>query len=254
MAGLVYVSQNNESEMVLCGGTLISNNVIITAAHCNNTDGVHYLQKVRLGHANLNSEVNIDVDIEEIIVHPDFGLGPYGHFNDLALIKLRENVNFSNRIYPICLPKEEYPEETLKNKKLSILKVAGWGKYNETALRTDKLLKLELNYVNSEDCENEFIDKVPGFILRDTQICARGPENKDSCNGDSGGPLMRLDLSNGKFELIGITSFGTRACDSLTPGVYTKISKYLDFIRKYITESADSTDYIDTGTNSIDFA
>ena len=68
------------------------------------------------------------------------------------------------------------------------------------------------------------------FNMQHTQLCASAVLGKDSCKGDSGGPL--LDLTEDQATVIGIVSFGTNKCDSSIPGVYARVSAYLDWIRK----------------------
>ena len=104
LIALIYETPDQSSQLILCGGALISTNVVLTAAHCVASLRNHNLAKVRVGHANLNSNWTIDVKIKNIDVHPDFGEN-ITIFNDLALLKLDEHVKFDDTIAPICLPK-----------------------------------------------------------------------------------------------------------------------------------------------------
>lgn len=70
--------------------------------------------------------------------------------------------------------------------------------------------------------------------MADTQLCAGGEANKDSCYGDSGGPLMKLHERNNQWILEGVVSFGTRCGTQNWPGIYTRVSKYLDWITSNI--------------------
>ena len=71
------------------------------------------------------------------------------------------------------------------------------------------------------------------FAMQHTQLCASAVSGSDSCRGDSGGPL--LDLTGNQATVIGIVSFGTNKCDSSIPGVYSRVSAYLDWIRNKTT-------------------
>jgi len=220
LAALVY------GESIRCGGILVSHNVIVTAAHCINTK----LSHVKLGHANLSKTK--DFGIESVIIHPEFHFKNRVLHNDLALIKISQDLTFDNAIKPICLPKKEF----LKNETLT---VAGWG-LTEALKLSEVLLQVDLNFVEQTKCEFDFRSKgADNFQLTSRQICAQGLPGEDSCNGDSGGPLMQLDNSrNDRFTLVGITSFGTKKCDSFVPGVYTNIFQYDQWIRNFIFDQS----------------
>ena len=96
--------------------------------------------------------------------------------------------------------------------------------------------KLNLDYIVREDCEKEY----GGRRKINSHICASGEKNKsDSCEGDSGGPLMGIRLSNytGQTEVIGITSFGSKRCSSNRPAVHIKVGNFLDWIHRFIIDA-----------------
>jgi hypothetical protein len=223
-AALVYETEAADRRMYLCGGTLVSSHFVLTAAHCIASRANHQLRKVRLGHSDLNHPEAFDVEIERIEIHPDFQRRPL-LINDLALLRLTEAVPMTVNVLPICFPEVD-GEEVIDPM------VAGWGLVNSTS-STENLQKLELNTLSNLDCEDEYRQRIDGFLLEESQICASGSPGKDSCKGDSGGPLMYLD-DRGRYRIGGVTSFGTVKCDSSVPGVYTRVSSYLMWLRSIV--------------------
>lgn len=87
---------------ILCGGSLIGCNVVMTAAHCIAPFQEYVLKRVKLGHAKI-SKMNIEKDIETIKIHPEYKNNRHKP-NDIAILKLSENVVFDAAVKPICLP------------------------------------------------------------------------------------------------------------------------------------------------------
>lgn len=114
--------------------------------------------------------------------------------------------------------------------------VAGWGQ-TETKSASQYKMHLDIPGWSNEQCKEAFTSVSVDII--DTQLCAGGEKGKDSCRGDSGGPLMKLEQVGGKsaWFLKGIVSFGTEKCGTEdVPGVYTRISKFMDWILENIEE------------------
>ena len=79
-------------------------------------------------------------------------------------------------------------------------------------------------------CDENY-DQVNNIGIDNSQVCA-GLGDRDSCSGDSGGPMLSSALNNGRWSVIGITSFGVKCGDPRFPGVYTRVDQYLDWISR----------------------
>ncbi|CAH0715658.1 unnamed protein product, partial [Brenthis ino] len=214
----------------LCGASLISNIYILSAAHCVDTLDQVKPSIARLGVIEISGrEFNeaSDVRIEKIITHPSYMRRIKYH--DLAIIKLERPVQTSMYINPICLyTKDEDPSIPLT--------ITGWGKTSNTRdIKSTLLLKANVTVETRNKCEESYSNwrKLPEGIS-ENQICAGDPLGlHDTCQGDSGGPLQGLTARDGQYRLVGVTSFG-RGCGSPIPGVYTRVSKYLDWLESVV--------------------
>lgn len=221
-----------------CGGVLINERYIITAAHClEKSDLKPPLVAVRLGEWNLSSPIDcdangvcneapIDLPIEEEIVHENYDPGIHILY-DIAMLRLKRAVTDSDFIKPICLPIDsKLKTSSLDDKQLY---AAGWGKIDYFEWSEIKLV-VPLDGVDLKRCQESYPDKKMGS----GQICAGGVIGKDTCNGDSGSPLMAIHSNNeGQLYwfLAGIVSFGAIPCGTKdAPGVYTRVSEYMDWI------------------------
>jgi len=201
-----------------CGGTLISAGHVLTAAHC--VDGAWYVD-VQLGSVDVGgSEDSIMVTSFNFEIHPDWN--PMTLSNDIAIITLPDELEFTDYISPICLPTAEDKVDPG-----DLVTIIGWGKQSDTGSVSSSLQFVQVPVLSEDVCEGVYGDLGPGVG------CVQGPS---TCNGDSGGSIMSpvetKDGDQGKiWRQSGIVSFGSSlGCEIETPNGFTKIENYLDWI------------------------
>ncbi|XP_058818847.1 uncharacterized protein LOC131681811 isoform X2 [Topomyia yanbarensis] len=223
-----------------CGGTLIWYNFVMTAAHCAIDSNGRQPDVVRFGDLNIYSseddEFAQQLSISEIVRHPEHRFA--AHYHDIALIKLEKNVSITDVVAPACL-------WTDNEVRFKVLEAAGWGRTGFAQEQTPVLLKVSLKPINNTECSSfysKYSDRRLRKGLQDHHICAVD-EKMDTCEGDSGGPLQIKLMHNGRVTpfIVGLTSFGT-VCGSASPGVYTKVSSYHDWIVDTMKKHGASVD------------
>mgnify|MGYP003343779468 CR=1 FL=1 len=218
-----------------CGGALISKQYIATAAHCiSNIPRGWRLTSVRLGEHNLDTDIDCEeycveapknILVEETIPHELYDPKNINRYHDIALLRLQRPVAFTDYIFPICLP-----PATSSDYQGLVMTVAGWGR-TENRSQSAKKMKLDVPVKTYGECRTTY--QKAKVDLKNGQICAGGIKGKDSCTGDSGGPLMYVNQTQigPTYYITGIVSFGPSNCGLQDwPGVYTKVADYIPWI------------------------
>ncbi|XP_026486403.2 trypsin CFT-1-like [Vanessa tameamea] len=194
-----------------CGGTIINNRSVLSAAHCFFREPSNLFQ-IRVGSTFANSGGSV-YTVSNIINHPSFTLNN----NDVSVLRVSQAFTFGNTVQVGQIPGSNYA--LADNQAVWVI---GWGKTSFDGSASEQLRHVQVWTVNQNTCRNIY-----GSVITDNMLCAGylNVGGRDSCTQDSGGPLLHNGI------VVGIVSFGNGCGDGRFPGVYARVSGYTNWIQ-----------------------
>lgn len=211
----VEIYMTKKSSLIL----VLNNEFVVTAAHCLMLADTYEIHLGALDRSNFNEPGRLILNTTVTKQHEKFNILAH---NDIGLLRLPQKVEFNDRIQPVKLAMDA---DDLYEGRTAV--ASGWGLQHDGKDQSppNTLQYADLKVITNKDCKKHYVF----LVIKSTTLCAKGEQLESTCNGDSGGPLVLKDTN----ELIGLTSFGNKnGCEKGIPVGFTRVNKYLDWIRE----------------------
>ncbi|XP_063701974.1 mite allergen Der p 3-like [Culicoides brevitarsis] len=225
-----------------CGGTLIRDNIVLTAGHCARASQAGFVS-VTAGTNYVNSPGKGQKHYaEQLLPHANFSVGANGvqAYNDIALIKLSTPFELNSDVQPISWANVSLERDSV---------MFGFG-YNDFHMPAQYLRAINVTFIEEPKCVEMLAKTITKSVKENYELCAE----KCACNGDSGSPLIQKD-ENGEAKIVGIASWLADDLYGCTtpPAVFLKVAEFEDWIteklkdleisNKISTESSEKKSY-----------
>merc|ERR1711971_1513398 len=233
----VYLQSCSSRGCAMCGATLLNKRYAMTAMHC--VEEASSLV-VALGEHNIRADIENHqaktIAAERVIKRSDYDTNSVN--NDIALLRLAEDVDLTSTIVPACLPSTNSQEYTGWQ-----AVVSGWGTTSSGGATSDVLKETSQTILANTAAECVQGAGGPGStaVVPGTKLCAY-KQGTDSCQGDSGGPLVVME--GGRWTVVGVVSYGFDCAKPGFAGVYARVTNYLSWIQSNIADG-----WCDTGSS-----
>ncbi|CAH1175582.1 unnamed protein product [Phaedon cochleariae] len=215
---------------LICGGSLLTPNVVLTGAHCVFKARTEDLS-IRAGEWDTQTARERlpyqERNVVNIVARSDFNSGNL--FNDVALLVLDRPIVRADNVGTVCLPTQG---QRVVSRECF---VSGWGKdtFGKQGEFQAILKKIQLPTVDRQRCQNALKNTRlgQGFSLHSSFMCAGGEQGKDACTGDGGSPLVCPDpLNPTRYVQVGIVAWGIGCGTQNVPGVYADVARFRSWI------------------------
>ncbi|KAJ8721947.1 hypothetical protein PYW08_004349 [Mythimna loreyi] len=231
--GLLGYGDDIKSVNWLCGGTVISDRFILTAGHCLASAAVGPVKYVALGILNRSDPPELwrIYNVKRRIPHPEYK--PPSKYNDIALLETDTKIIFDRQVLPACLHATGEADEQLY--------ATGWGALGHRKELADTLQKVLIWRFEADECSKYYPPHrhLKNGYNHSTQMCYGDKNGRDTCEGDSGGPLQTSSNDYVKniycvYTVAGVTSYGRQCGVAGGSGIYTRVIHYIPWIESIV--------------------